>query len=327
MADLNELFDRLVPADSGDFSAAPIPPTTHRLGKDAQGNPALLISSSNMKMGERIPSIRLEHLDVRPGSKCKITNPDGAIEEGVFTIIHCIDADGALIRYFIKIIEPIIQILGPAPTQSCVHKVISNLVELFRSLSKPPLKSIQGLWAELFLIRYAHNPISMIEAWHIAPEEKYDFSEGKRRIEVKSSGCRERIHHFSMEQLCPPNGCTVIVASLFADKVGGGTSINTLANEISQLFINSPELQLGLERVIMMTLGNAWGKGANECFDLELAKNSILFFNCDSIPKLEEPIPFGVSDVHFKSDLGRSEAMTKDQLLTAGGIFASAMSN
>lgn len=72
---------------------------------------------------------------------------------------------------------------------------MNQLIELFRAIAKPARKSLQGLWAELFLISQACQPAILVDAWHTAPEDSYDFAVDNQRIEVKSFSGQICQHH------------------------------------------------------------------------------------------------------------------------------------
>jgi hypothetical protein len=198
-------------------------------------------------------------------------------------------------------------------------------VELFRALAQPPTKSVSGLWAELFIIRNARDAGALVRAWHASPEERYDFVSAAQRIEIKASAGRERVHHFSLAQLTPPAGCHVIIGSMFVERVGSGTSLGDLIDEVRGLVAGDVELQQRIDTVVASTLGNALRLSLSERFDREQALDSISFFSEDSVPKIAVPVPSGVSDVHFRADLGQSEPITPELLSQKGGIFAAAV--
>ena len=64
---------------------------------------------------------------------------------------------------------------------------IEKLINLFTKFSKPALKTIQGLWAELLIIEQSKNPDYLIQSWHSSTTDKYDFNDGIDKIEVKST--------------------------------------------------------------------------------------------------------------------------------------------
>lgn len=324
MTDLFATFSGLSTPHAGgvgeSFSAAPVAGASHRIGRDTKGWPALLLATSPTH--DHSARIRLEHLDVQHSVRCRITSTSGMTEDGTFTVIRCMDADDELTRYFLRAIDPILRALGPAPSTIAVSRAIANLVELFRALTQPPVKSVSGLWAELLFIRNSGDPTSLLEAWRATPKDRYDFSSGTQRIEVKSSAQRDRIHHFSLEQLTPPEGCRLIIASLFVERAGAGASLGELIDEIRDLVAASPDLQQRLDQVVASTLGSALRQSLDERFDRELAYESTRLLAGESIPTIPMPLPRGIFDVHFRVDLSQSETVSNQVLVCVGGIFA-----
>jgi len=323
--DLYELFESLVlplerPAGRS-LSAVAIPGAgSHRLAKDAGGSPCLLLRQP--ASASPTPPIRLQNLLVSYGVPCSISHPDGQQEEGTFTIIKCSSADPSLFPHFLRILSPVIATLGSAPTAAAVRRAISGLVDLFQALTAPARKSIQGLWAELLIIRRAADPVALVAAWHGLPVERVDFLRGQQRIEVKSSSSRLRVHHFSLEQLTPPASARLIVASLFVEPVGGGLSLRQLSDDIRAILAGDPALLTQFDAIFYATLGASWSDAMEECFDLELAEESLRFFDSADIPKINGPIPATVSDIRFTSDVSAALPLTSEGLQSAGGLFA-----
>jgi hypothetical protein len=324
-ADLGQLFESLVlplqqPA-ANNLSAIAIPESeSHRLAKDSNGSPCLLLH--NPVAGSRLVPIRLQNLMVSYDVPCTITQQNGTREHGNFTIVKCSNSDPNLFPYFLRIISPIVITLGPAPTAAAVRRAISGLVELFQALSAPAKKSIQGLWAELLLIRRSTNPSAAAAAWHRMPEEHFDFVAGRQRLEVKSSSTRRREHHFSLAQLQPPGESRVVVASLFVERVGGGVSLRQLFDEIRTRLASQPALVTQLDAMFYSTLGSSWSDAMDERFDQELADDSLRFFDAKDVPKIDGLIPPTVSEVHFRSDLSAVIPLEHEDLRTAGGLLA-----
>lgn len=326
--ELSELFASLVlPLDrpaGNTLSAIAIPGAGgHRLAKDSGGSPSLLLRQA--APATPIPPIRLQNLLVSYGVPCVIGYPDGQREEGVFTIIRCSNADPSLFPHFLRILSPIMAALGAAPSTVAVRRAITGLVDLFQALTAPARKSVQGLWAELLIIRRAIDPMSLAVAWHGAPGERTDFLRGRERIEVKSSSNRERVHHFSLAQLTPPAGAQLVVASVFVEPVGGGLSLHRLAEETRAILAPDAALLTRFDAVFYATLGASWSEAMEECFDLELASDSLRFYDAIEIPKVAEPIPAGVGDVRFTSNLSDATHLSSEALSTAGRLFAAAV--
>ena len=307
MLNLIHLFDSLeAPPSSAEnyFSAVPIIGyEQHRLGKDAKGKPLVLISTVAEPTNQTWPApVVLEHLKVIHHVECRIIRPDGTTESGKFTLIKCRSHDYYLHHYFLRVLSNVILFLKNTPSQQEITQAINKLIELFRAITKLPQKSVQGLWGELFLIAQSRKPIVLVDAWHTHPEERYDFASLNQRIEVKSVGGRLRQHHFSLEQLNPPVGTDVLVASMFVERSQGGKSIIDLYEKIRSRIRRQPNLLLHLEQVIASTLGSSWPT-SEERFDYKLAKQSLHFFEVAIIPSISPDLPVGVSNVRFKSDL------------------------
>jgi hypothetical protein len=180
------------------------------------------------------------------------------------------------------------------------------------------------LWAELLLISLASDPVTLLRAWHRLPGDKYDFSSENQRVEIKSAKSKLRQHHFALDQLSSP-GVDVLVASVFVERVGSGTSLTELAELVRSKINSDPGLLFYLERVIGSTLGSSWRSAAKDKFDLRLAKKSLLFFSPESIPCIDPKLPKGVTDVHFKVDLTDIPSLDKKIFKSKGGLFKAAM--
>ena len=323
--DLASLYESLVlplglPTGTN-LSAVPIPDSeTHRLAKDSSGSPCLLLRQP--RGATRPTPIRLQNLFVSYDVPCTITDPSGRQEDGNFTIIRCSNADPNLFPHFLRIISPMIIALGPTPTSASVRRAISGLVELFHSLAAPAEKSIQGIWAELFVIRKATDPRLVAAAWHRGAEEHFDFASGPQRIEVKSSSNRRREHHFSLAQLMSPGPSHVVIASLFVERAGGGLSLRRLFDDTRQLLSGDLNLTIQFDASFYRALGSGWSDAMDESFDWELAQESLAFFEAGLVPKVEGGIPPAVSDVRFRSDLSGLIPLEQSALLGLGGLLA-----
>jgi putative PD-(D/E)XK family protein DUF4420 len=313
-----------MPSASGsDLAAVPIPGAeTHRLAKDASGSPCLLVRQQSHTT--RSAPIRLANLFVSFGVPCAITYSGGSQEQGTFTIVRCSAADPALFPHFLRIVSPAVAALGPAPTPAAVRRAISALVELFQALTAPPKKTIQGIWAELLLIRLARDSRVLAAAWHGNPAEHFDFAAGPQRIEVKSSNCRRREHHFSLDQLTPVGGSRIVIASVFVERSGGGVSLQKLFDDTRALLAGDLALAAHFDAVFYASLGSGWADGMDEAFDWELAVDSVAFYAAAAVPRVDNPNPLLVFDVRFKADVGPSASLDPAVLEGLGGLFAAA---
>ena len=305
------------------FSVVQIPNyNSYLLGRDPSGAPALLIRQA--QSAKNLMSVDLEHLRVAHGVRCQIDFPGGHHEVEQVTLIRC-TADPDLEPIFLRLMGGLIAEFGD-PSPDALARLVAQLVDLFRALSQPPRKSIQGLWGELLMIVMSNDPIELVSAWHVEPTDMYDFNGGQFRIEVKTSASRRRTHHFRLEQLQAPTGSEALICSLITERVGGGATVADLVTEIEALIADRPDLVVRAETVIAETLGSEWRSSAHVTFDREVASESLRFIPVADIPSIPvEALPAGVSNVHFEVSLGAVPATSFDDLSTKGGLFAAAV--
>ncbi len=322
---LTAIFETLPFPKSDDrlpaFSTFVLESGPHRIGKDIHGAPALLVATTSTGLRSRPAPIELEHVQVMYQVGCLLWHSPASSEEATFTLVRCRSADRPLREYFLNVVEGILPLLGSSPPEERVREIVDAIAELFRSLMMPPKKSVQGLWAELFLMAEAADSRALAAAWHVAPGEPYDFSASTQRIEVKSAAGQERKHHFTLVQLHPPRGARLVVASVFAEWAGGGVSLGELLNRVRARVGREPDLLLRIEQVVAASLGQSWRKALDHRFDWERAQDSLLFYSAESIPSIDPKVPTGVSDVRFMSDLTNTMPVGLATLREADGLF------
>ena len=330
MVNLFTLFERLKRLHDQDgmgtqFVAYPIPNyKKHRIARDQDGAPCLLISC-NATDGIQHAPIHLEHLGINHNEYCQIVRPDRSQETGYFTVIRCINADRLLQRYFLRVAGSLIVALGANPSSRAITESIGYLIKLFRAAIASPRKTVQGLWAELFLIYNASDPYLLTAAWHTTPRDRYDFSDRNQRIEVKSASNHIRRHHFSLEQLNPPTDVTVLIASLFVEPSSSGISLAQLIDGITSYLRSDADLLLHLEKVIGLTLGASWRNVMDLKFDQNIANQSLHYIESTRITRISSALPDAVSEVHFKSDLTGLAPIMPAWLKAERGLFRAAL--
>lgn len=306
------------------FVAAPVEEhRAHRIAVDRHGLPALLIGVSDA--GYAGPPLVLEHIRMQQGVECRVTDPDGTTETHRLTIIRCTDDNPSTREYFLRIGGTVLEALGDAPTTGAVTRTLERLIDLFRALSAPPRKSVIGFWAELFVIACSREPSTLVHAWHQIPEERFDFALGNQRLEVKAAAGRVRKHHFSLEQLHPPGGVTLLVSSLLLERSNAGPSLAELIEHVRAAVASEPTEVLRVDAVVALTLGSDWRHAMGERFDEHLAASTLLFFEPSSIPKPEGTLPRGVTEVRFVSDLSNVSAVSPDAYVVGKDLLSAAV--
>jgi hypothetical protein len=323
--DLIPLFDKLEPAQPAPggvpaFAVCEIPGHRQKLGKDSDGQPVFLLRAD----GDREAPIALEHLSIKHGVRCRIHRGAEVAEEDRFTIVQCVRGDRTMHTYFLRAVGSVVLSLGDDAAGPAVSSAMGTLVNLFRAMSRPPRKAIQGLWAELFVIAGSTDPSALIDAWHAVNGELYDFSAGPTRIEVKSCVERSRNHYFRLEQVRPPAGVTAVIASVMVQPLGGGASAHELLQEI-RARVSPADRVLTVERLVAEALGSDWATAVSSRFDRQLATESLMFFDARSVPAPPSDLPDGVSEVRFRSRLEGLLAANHGELRATSALFAAVL--
>lgn len=324
-ADILRLFAALPlpPGDSaaGRFSAQPVPGMPAcSIGKDAVGNPVLLVETDESGPRGSGEPVTMEHLSVLHNVDCRLQSHEGGTNTARFSVVRCCGGDRTLHEYFLRALSPILGALPPRPQRRQVVDAINTLVELFRRVTQPPRKTAQGFWAELFVIRSARDPAHLLRCWHTTPEDRFDFAEGGQRLDVKAAGGRLRAHHFSSEQLRPPVGALSVIASVLIEQSAGGESVNDLIEQIRRR-VSEHELLVHLDAVTALTLGTEWRAANDVRFDRQLANESLRFLDARTIPNIPAGVPPEISEVHFRVDLTNHPLTLPDDVAQSMGLF------
>lgn len=277
----------------------------HKMGISQEGFPIFFINSSTIST---LSSIKLDLISIQFNQLCrlKLSNSGKSIKN-YYTIVALQTGNVDYINYFIDVVEVILKKLGNSPTQKQLHDEIQKLVDLFRCFNLPPQKTIQGLWAELFIISRARNSEYLLKAWHSSVNDVYDFNDGIDKIEVKSTSKSHRIHRFSYNQLSPSEGSNLLISSIFVIPCGIGRNIFDLKEDIEDK-IYSLELRYKLNEIIFRTLGSEFEKAYDFYFDYQQAVDSVLLIPSIHIPSLNgEGIPNEITNIHFDCDLSQIE--------------------
>lgn len=307
------------------FSAAPFPSSrNHRIAKDAAGNVAVLIALDPSQPVERGAPIVLEHLNVLHAANCRVSGVDGQADSGLFSVVTCTAHEHQLVRQFITLLSSLVLSLPAPPSSHEAATAIRQMIQLFRALKKPGTRSIQGLWAELYVINTAADPRALIGAWRMDPTEQFDFAEGASRLEVKSTRLAQRVHTFTLPQLNPPVGVAAIIASLRTPPASNGLSLRQLWDEVRGRVADDPALMLRVDRAVITSLGRAWRRGMDRAFDSAVARASLIFFRTTSIPSVAATVPPEVTDVRFRSNIGSVSPLTMQELQSSGPLFLAA---
>lgn len=311
MLDLEEIYHKLPLPKSqnpNSYSARVIKGyENHRIAKNFADNPSLLIFISEQNEDFFITNQNLFSIKVSHNLRCEI-ELENSITHNNFSVLSYIGQSKDVKNLFLVTCQILIKSLGQTPSNKQIKHTVGKFIELFKSVKEISSTSIQGLWCELFLIEQSTFPENLIAGWHSTPEEKFDFSFSKLRLEVKSSVTGSRKHYFSSTQLNPINTTKIIIASVLVTSSVAGLSIKDLLIRINRKLCTFPKQKEKLHLLTYSTLGVDFEKVNQIKFDYELAKESLQFYRSEDIPRIENSnVPKEVSKVKFVSNLVNSK--------------------
>ncbi|MEN9613460.1 MAG: hypothetical protein RLZZ628_4274 [Bacteroidota bacterium] len=274
----------------------------HKLGVSPNNYPMFFIKSDDNLNAKSLDS-QLEFITVQFNRECQLFSNTQQYEQGIYTIIALKTDSSDLQAYFLEIIFVLVKQISELPKFVEVKQAVEKLINLFSKFSKPPVKTIQGLWAELLIIEQSKNPDYLVKSWHYSPSDKFDFNDGTDKLEVKSTAKSKRIHAFSIEQLNPNRTSNLLIASVFAVETGIGKSIVDLITQIEQR-LKDKNLLFRLNEMVVETLGKDFEKTFDIFFDYQLAIDTLQFYQSVNIPTIEiQNIPKSVINIRFDCDL------------------------
>jgi len=277
-----------------------------RIGVTAN-NVMLLLPPEGLKV---LAEHDLEHISIKPLVEFRVRDSSGERKERV-ALVEAKSRDAWLVQSFLQLVAMLFE-SGVQPTPNSIQQLLDDLVALFRALTQPPLKSVIGLWGELFVIYRSSDPQRLVGAWHVTPQDKFDFTEGHERIEAKTT-TGPRIHSFAHTQLSIPEGIKVTIASVVVVHQEDGMTCGDLAEGILGRLTDAAHKRKFLE-VVVRTLGEKWQSQDSERYDLEQAKLALKFFDSRVIPRVSDPIPPQVSGVKYQVDLQGVAEMTNAEV-------------
>lgn len=295
--------------------------TNHKIGVTNNGMPIFFVRSS---ISSYVPNISLDMMSVQFCQLCKLIHDNGQSIESTYTVIALKPTAEEMSDYFLEILHLVLLKIGDTPSQKILIDEIEKVVELFRQLGQSSSKTVQGLWAELFMISKSKNPAYLINSWHITPTDTFDFNDGKNKIEVKSTSKTRRIHHFSLDQLLPNKESKLLICSLYTIPTGMGVNIFDIAKIIEER-LTSIDDKLRLNAMLMRTLGDKYATAGEIYFDYQKAVDTMAFFTHSSIPSISAScVPSAVSHVRFDSDLSDLKPLSMDDpMITSCQLFIS----
>ena len=316
---LRQLFRRLVEAQGLDqqavFSALTVPGSGgHMVALSAEGRPCLLIRTT--EAGDTPSRIHLSGLRASFGVLCRFS-VDGAVpDERYVSIIECTAAEDVR-PIFADLSLTFLRLLGERPTMNQTAFAVARFAAIFAALNRPSRQSVTGLIGELMIISLAANPAAAVGCWRSTDFDHFDFVAPDGRVECKATSLGSRIHSMSWEQCNPPDG-PALVASLYVERTGGGTSVQDFIHRIESMMTSSPDAAIRMRETISATMGAGLQQALQVRFDEAACRASLLWFDLRAVPAVRGELQAGVSGLRFMSNMTMADPIQPSRLVGTG---------
>lgn len=280
----------------------------------ATGTPGLLIQTA--VEGAIPPHIRLSGLTASFGVACTVAVNGTAPQERKISILECTAPEEAR-PIFAEFGGSFLRLLGERPTMAQAAAAVTRFAAIFASLTRPSRQSVTGLIGELMLLALSSDAASAITCWRASQVDHFDFVAPDARVECKASSSGMRLHSLSWEQCNPPPG-PALVASLFVESAGGGTSVRELMACIEDRLVGKPEAATRLRETVAATMGAALRSCLDVRFDEAVCRASLQWFDLRAVPAIHGELPEGVSNLRFTSNLSITNSLGSSTLAGTG---------
>ncbi len=245
----------------------------------------------------------LQNIQFIKNNEYILQNKNKEIKE-TFSIIKCVSESPSLIALFLETLFSRIE-EWEKNKQFNINEDIDNLQKLFEKLHLPSIKTVKGLWGELFTIKNSKNINQLIECWHVKKTQLFDFYAPPNIVEVKTTTEQKRIHFLKLEQCIFEKNMNGYLHSVMTIEKFDGLSCYNLYQSINQK-VSNRQIKEKLEKVYFETVGSNFEKFDEDKFCLKTAEENSLFFDLNLIPTPSKQIPKEVDQVKFRVDLSNT---------------------
>lgn len=265
------------------------------VGIDKQGNCSMVINSSTPKHNQIMQKTKKLSLECNVSVTYCI---QGNNNSSVVHVIKCYSKEKSDVSLFLELSSLFIQ-EGNFSEQHLL-KVFRTMVDFFSRKNEPSDIELQGLYAELYAIKYFKDSIGLDKFWQSKDKLKFDFSiTDKIKIEVKSTQKNERVHHFRHEQLTT-SLYDIYIISFMLRHDDSGLSLYDLLIEMRGIYKNDPKRLIK----ICSTLKNtSESRLLAMRFDTDYTNSKMRIFKAHNVPKFKQTTPSGVFNAEYDCSL------------------------
>lgn len=219
------------------------------------------------------------------------------------SVVSLKSEDKKLIETFIRLSVSVI----PEISDKKFYDYFLSLKEIFSNSVQKSETELQGLYAELYTVKYLFETIGLdLSSFYQSQDRmKFDYSiSDTKKIEIKSTQKSERIHHFRQEQV-DSLMYDIIVFSYLLRKDDKGLSLYELIEYCKNTFANNFLFITHIEKFIHKTTDSEL---QNLKFNEQYTINNLKLINANQIPKIEKTSGNGVFNIEFDSNITNCES-------------------
>lgn len=303
------ILQNLTPQDKFILFGIPDISSSVYYGVDKCNNPVFVMESSNPHVKSQIQST--QKLFFSSNTQCEMVI-SGATFEKTVHFLTCLSSLPEEQLAFIRLTEAFSKHLV-SNNPYMLNELFSALVSLFAQKEKTANLELQGMYAELYVIKYFMNlGINISSFWQKNTKMNFDFTiTRKKRMEVKSTTQETRIHHFKHEQLLSELYDILIVSCLLR-RNDSGLSLYQLIQEVRTIAAQDFRTLLYIEQLIKNIPEDVLREYKYDEIYLE---NNIRFYPAHNVPKFNETQPQGVTQTEYNSNLSVSSYLSPHLVL------------
>ena len=309
--DSKEIFDRLKSKNASNqtYEVFSVDDTCY-FGKDKDNNVVFMIPSLMIRVTPVYQETR--SLRFAFNKKCTFRN-DETVETKVVHLLTCKENDEEKIMAFIRLTKAFAQ-NDRDNDQYYLARLFSSISSLFDKERKVSEIELQGLFAELYTIRYfGKKSCDLSRFWQSRNMMKFDFSiSEKKRIEIKSTLRASRTHHFKHDQLLSEL-YDIHVISFLLRKNDFGISLEELVEEIRENYSDNYALLMHVEMSIAH-VDKDMLRGIK--YDEPYLKENLRYYDAKDIPHFNEKTPDGVFNAEYDCCLDTSSTVSEEFLIS-----------
>lgn len=193
--------------------------------------------------------------------------------------------------------------------------LINSLEEYFRITPESDSHDLQiGVYGELLTVKnmYENGYSNITKKYHKNFFSKHDIEISRElRLEIKTTENKNRIHHFSHDQISRKD-IKVYVVSVLLESSEEGTSLYDLFEQVIELY-NDADAVFELRKLMKKCSVTQESKGL--VFAIKKSIMDTKYFSAQELPQLYGDIPNGLTNIEYNVDCSFGRDVGLDNLI------------